>query len=177
MHPAPSHVRTLQRLPVIVLMLVVAHVTAGASLARQHLVASPVFVDAQGQCPLQPIATSADVCQKTRAGNAVAGTFPARHRPWGVAFAYDCGNKPRGFWVLVGLPAMDGQLPSTGIYRGGRRGHGYHMMTPAAIRDLRSVPSYWSGLENIEIRRTRAWHLRAIAGNAGIVRRYVPPPM
>lgn len=170
-----SHVPALQRLLVVLLMLFVAPGAAGASPARHHVTASPVFIDAHGKCPVKPIATSADVCRTTRAGNAVAGTFPTRHHSWGVAFVYDCSGTQRGFWVFVGLPAMDGQLPDTGVYRGGERGSGYHMMTPAAIRDLHSVPSYWSGLENIEIRSTCAWRLRAIAGNAAVVRRYIPP--
>jgi len=174
MRPATSHLPAFRRLLAVLLLLFVAQGAAGTSLARHPATASPVIIDAHGKCPLTPIATSAAECRTTRAGNAVAGTFPTRHRPWGVAFAYDCRGTRRGFWVYVGLPAMDGQLPDTGFYRGGERGSGYHMMTPAAISDLQSVPSYWAGLESIEISSTCAWHLRAIAGTAAIVRRYIP---
>lgn len=137
---------------------------------RPHL-----FVDAQGKCPLRPTVASGPECRLTRAGNGVAGLFHLPKRAWGIAYAYNCGPQASDFYVLVGLPVLDGQMPETGFNRHGRAGRGFYMETGRGWQTWHSLPPEWRGWENLEIASTCAWHVRAVLGTARQVARYVPP--
>lgn len=132
------------------------------------------FVDAHGVCPRHPTPGSSTVCRTTRAGNAVAGTFNLPFRPWGITYAYNCGRHAGDFYVVLGLPSMDGQMPETGFSRHGRSGRGYYMETGRADQSWHTLPSYWRNPDNIEILSTCSWHVRAILGTTAVVARYVP---
>src|SRR5436305_4689708 len=103
-------------------LLCIAPIFAGLSEAQGQMGrvrSTPVIVDAQARCPLRPSANAPGWCKLTRAGNGVTGLFHLPFKPWGIAYAYTCGRAAGNFYVVVGLPILDGQMPETGFLRHG----------------------------------------------------------
>lgn len=153
-----------------------ANNAARPALALSRSISSPpVFVDAQGTCPLRGSAHVASVCRITKIGNAVAGLFDWPYRPWGVAYAFNCGPKPGDFYLVVGLPNLDGMMPETGFDRRGRTGRGHYMETGRGDQTLHNLPAVYRSPLNLEIASTCTWHVRAVLGASHLVAGYVPP--
>jgi hypothetical protein len=157
--------------------LVLLTLTGCAAVNASHESASLVFSESYGTCPMRFVRRANDVCFLTKSGNAVAGTFGTRKKPWGVAYAFNCGSRPKDFYLVVGLPNLDGDLPTTSMLRRGRTDRGFHLELNAyrAVQNLNLVNG-WGLLEGIYIKSTCTWHVRAVAsGNPRIVARYIPP--
>jgi hypothetical protein len=142
--------------------------------ARQHRHATAILVDAQGRCPLQLRSGLPSVCRTTRVGNAASTNFRVPLNRWGVTYAFNCGRTKGDFYVLVGLPTLDGQLPETGFDRRGRTGRGYYMETGRATASWKALPVEWRYPENLIVSSTCAFHVRAVVGSVRVVARYIP---
>jgi hypothetical protein len=137
---------------------------------------SPVLVDAVGRCGALPTSHAHwnATCRQAKGANAVTDTFIMPRGPWGIAFAFHC----RGvgdFSVVVGLPGLDGNLPTTAIFRHRHQGAWFKMETGKGWQELNSVPIQWRSPQNLQIRSTCAWHVRAVRGGRAVVHRYIPP--
>ncbi len=138
--------------------------------------ASPIFLDAVGQCPTQPAATSPSVCQRSRNANAVAGIFKTRYTPWGYSYSFNCGQRAGDFFVVVGIPTQDGQLPLTEAFHHARIGSGYQLVSRTTTTEsLAAVPTIYRNPENVQLLTTCAWHIRAVVGLLSAVKAAVPP--
>lgn len=160
------------------LLLLLGLAGCGTVAARPRPTPRPVILaEAAGKCPLHPApgANGPIACRRTRAGNGVTGQFVAPlRRPWGIAYSYACGDAQRGFYVVVGLPVMDGQLPETGFQRPDREGRGFVMETGKANGTIQSLPNGYGAFQNVEVASACAWHVRAVEGTRAEVAARVP---
>ncbi len=143
------------------------------ALGKSHR-SSPIFAEAQGRCPLVPVSGSPLYCRHTIYGNVSIGDFPLPFRPWGIAYAYNCGAKPGSFRAAVGVVNLDGYFPETNFNRQGKSQRGYYMETGRANKSWHQIIPAYRAIENIELDTTCSFHVRAVYGNARIVAKYVP---
>ena len=68
---------------------------------------SPVFFAAHGKCALQYRDGESRYCRASKFGNSFLPSFSApRPGEWGIAYAYNCGAKPRYFGFSIDLKKL-----------------------------------------------------------------------
>jgi hypothetical protein len=162
----------------LVAALVIVLAVAGGLALRANLAGDTpsgrLFVDAYGRCPIQQgNARPGAVCGYYKNFNAHGGVFALQTVPWGIAYSFNCGRKPHAFYAVVEWG--DGGFASAEIARNARQGQGYHMETVANVnRNPAQLPAYLT-VEEISIRSSCAWHVRAVDGTPKDLRTRIPP--
>jgi|SRR5947209_222005 len=157
-----------------------------APVARAQ-VRGPVTLDAQAQCPL--VLDGSDepyepanlpkhlswMCKVTRYANGVTASigFDPLKLPWGITYAYSCGQHPGMFKYGIGNTGFDVAESNSGQWLTGRRGRGYLMETRDRVAALTGLPAVYRVVELYALSGC-AWHLRAVRGPASVVSKYVP---
>ncbi|HLJ67849.1 MAG TPA: hypothetical protein VKX16_10870 [Chloroflexota bacterium] len=164
--------------PKAMLGIVIAVIFAGVAPGThgQQLGTSwRVFVDVEGRCPWTPTAASPVFCRHTIFGNVAAGNFHLPFRPWGIAYAFNCGSRARNFVAAIGLINLDSFFRETEFSRHAIRGSGFYMETGRANESWRHIIPAYRATENVELSTICAFHVRAVYGRASVVARFVPP--
>jgi hypothetical protein len=167
----------MSTLLVVPVMMALAGCGTGAT-ASHH--ASPVVVaEAEARCPIHLVYKSLPRgCWYTRAWNGATASFTTPLRQWGVAYAFNCGSRPREFSFVARLPGMD----HTGLFGRdirARRGSGYRMYSRSQMVALRrGVPrelKFDADQLVIDVASECTWHVKAVLGSRQDVASAVPP--
>ncbi|MGH2447407.1 MAG: hypothetical protein ACRDFS_02210 [Chloroflexota bacterium] len=153
----------------LILLFALQGCGSSSSPSRGH-----IFNEAYGRCPLtSSTAGIAEVCGLRFNFNANAGIFHVRKSRWGIAYAFNCGRKPRDFYLQVAYANNDGGFGESSIVRHGRLGRGVKMET-LTDHIAPGLPAY-DHAEEIELETSCSWHVRAVRGSKAEVKAKIPP--
>ena len=150
---------------------------AGTHTARHR---SPVRLsDATAICPLHAVYRNLPpACRWQHAWNGMTPIFTTPRRQWGVAYAFNCGSRPRDFSFAEWLPGMD-HVALPGTYRHARHGSGYTMIARSRMSAvLKGIPPQFKvdgTLMAVAVASPCTWHVKAILGSRQDVASAVPP--
>ena len=170
--------RTLLFALVVVLIPTLQTACSSSAATSQHE-APTVLADVKAICPLNVVYVSTPrACQFARVWNATTPSFKTPRRTWGVAYAFNCGSRPRQFRVDTRLTAMD-HMGVPGEVTHARHGRGYFMISGRTMKEMiKAVPPEYkadAGEIAVVIASRCTWHVKAILGSRKQVAAAIPP--
>lgn len=95
-------------------------------------------------------------------------------KPWGIAYAYNCGHHPGDFSGVIFESLIAAELPYTTFSAHGTRGRGVRMETGSTSHIVGPDGKQAGNILNLHLKTTCSWHVRAVAGPKAAVQLDIP---
>lgn len=164
-------------LPLLASVLI--FILVGCSATRSSDPAGLLVAEAHGVCPSDMVNGRIPLqCRLSRIWNGTTPLFKTPLRQWGVAYAFNCGSRPRRFSFAELLPGMD-HMSLPGVYVRARQKAGSFMISKKQMVNLlKTIPAQFTvdgKYTSVVVETPCTWHVKAILGTPTQVRAAIPP--